>query len=343
MVNLEHKLTVDDLIVEYAMYKVRNGYEPQYSTSEFIIFLHFFETKMEVDDILYDGDELFKRFFERKIDADWSSKNWCTGEITEKRPHMNMKYSENDKDYIISANNNLSEYDRSVINTYFMDNGCSKWEDHKGTAWAIRNIIAEYLKDKPKRTIPQAGIELDEKEKLIGKYITAEIITHIWQSYVDIETSYSKYPKQCNDINKYLIEMDLPKIIGTDMDFSQGTGTSSIREKLLEVYDVFSNRIATLYHFDKELKVSSCKSHYLPRANYELLIQGYEALMDMVFGEYSKTLEFDLSSFTFNESHEVEGIYDWDEDPDIKTTTTSIGNDKIKKLVRTIEKETTKK
>ena len=340
MVNLEHKLTVDDLIVEYTMYKVRNGYEPQYSTSEFIDFLHFFETKMEVDDILYDGGELFKRFFERKIDADWSSKNWRTGD-TEKRPHMNMKYSEKDKDYIISANNNLSEYDRSVINTYFMDNGWSQWEDHKGTAWTIRNIIAEYLKDKPKRIIPQAGIELDEKEKLIGKYITAEIITHIWQSYVDIESGYSKYPKQCNDINKYLIEMDLPKIIGTDMAFSKETGTSSIREKILEVYNVFSNRIATLYHFDKELKVSSQKNPYLPRANYELLIQGYEVLMGMVFGEYLKTLEFDLSSSTFKESHELGGIYDWDEDPDVKTTTTSIGNDKVKKLVRTIEKETT--
>ena len=42
MVNLEHRLTVDDLIVEYAMYKVKNGYEPKYSTSELIDFLHFF-------------------------------------------------------------------------------------------------------------------------------------------------------------------------------------------------------------------------------------------------------------------------------------------------------------
>ena len=227
MVNLEHRLTVDDLIVEYAMYKVKNGYEPKYSTSEFIDFLHFFETKMEVDDVLYDGEELFKRFFERKIDADWSSKNYRTGQITEKRPHMNMSYSEDDRDYIISANNKLSDYDKSVINTYFMDNGCSKYDDYKGTAWKIRNIIGEYLKDKPKRNIPQSGIELEEKEILAGKYIAAEIINHIWRSYIDIESDYHKYPKQCDDINKYLFEMDLPKIIGTDMDFSKGTGTIS--------------------------------------------------------------------------------------------------------------------
>ena len=28
MVNLEHNLTVDDLIVEYTMYRAKNGYEP---------------------------------------------------------------------------------------------------------------------------------------------------------------------------------------------------------------------------------------------------------------------------------------------------------------------------
>lgn len=30
MVNLEHSLTVDDLIVEYMMYKVKKGYEPKF-------------------------------------------------------------------------------------------------------------------------------------------------------------------------------------------------------------------------------------------------------------------------------------------------------------------------
>ena len=37
MINLEPRLTVDDLIVEYAIYKVKNGYEPKYSTSEALI------------------------------------------------------------------------------------------------------------------------------------------------------------------------------------------------------------------------------------------------------------------------------------------------------------------
>lgn len=88
MVNLEHKLTIDDLIVEYAMYKVKNGYEPSFLTSEFIDFLHFFENKMPVEDLLYEKEKLFKRFFERKGKSDWFI---GTGWLINKediKPHM---------------------------------------------------------------------------------------------------------------------------------------------------------------------------------------------------------------------------------------------------------------
>lgn len=71
MVNLEHKLTVDDLIVEYMMYKVKNGYEPSFLTSEFMSFLSFFESKMDVEDSLYENNKLFERFFVRKNEQEW--------------------------------------------------------------------------------------------------------------------------------------------------------------------------------------------------------------------------------------------------------------------------------
>ena len=104
MVNSEHKLTVDDLIVEYMMYKVENGYEPSFTTGEFINFLLYFESKMTVYDTLYDGEKLFNRFFERKNEQDWSrTVNWNTLE-KEKNPHMDMIYSSEDTSYLIKAN-----------------------------------------------------------------------------------------------------------------------------------------------------------------------------------------------------------------------------------------------
>ncbi len=42
MVNLEKNLTVDDLIVEYMVYKVKNGYDPKFLASEFMDYLQFF-------------------------------------------------------------------------------------------------------------------------------------------------------------------------------------------------------------------------------------------------------------------------------------------------------------
>lgn len=314
MVNLEHKLTVDDLIVEYMMYKVKNGYEPKFSTSEFMSFLYYFESKMKVEDALYDNDKLFKRFFNRKNKEDWFSD-----------PAMNINFSEDDNDYIISANYNLSNFDRSVINTYFMPGGKDEYNKFEGQPGQIRKIIGDFLSDKPKRVIDETT-QLDDNELLIGKYVSAEIITQIWNSFITKKIQDRSWPRQCKDINKFLIDMDLAETIGV----------KSIKNELLELYKVLSKRIAILYHSDRNLRVSSYESVYLAKANYDLLIKGYEKIIGIAFGRYQKALEFDLSSSTFTESHEMGGTYTWDDDPDVKVTTSSIANDSVKKLVRKI-------
>lgn len=322
MVNLEHKLTVDDLIVEYMMYKVRNGYEPSFLTSEFISFLYFFESKMPVEDSLYENDKLFQRFFERKSERDWSrTVSWNTDK-KEIVPHMEMVYSDKDNDYLIKANYKLSDYDKSVINTYFMPGG--QWG--QGKTKEIRNIISEYLSTQPKRSIDE-NAKVDDNDLIIGKYITTEIITNIWNSYIDKQIQNHAWPRQCKDINKYLFEMDLAEIIGT----------KSIKKDLIELYSVLSKRIAILYHQDKKLKISSYTKGYLAHANYKLLVQGYENIISIAFGKYNKSLEVDLSTLTFKESHEIDGVYNWDEDPDIETTTTSVENENVKKLVRSLD------
>lgn len=315
MVNLEHDLTIDDLIVEYMMYKIKNGYEPSYTINEFIGFIHFFESKFDVKDSLYDGKKLFDRFFERKSKNDWYSK-----------PHMDMIYSESDKDYIIKANEKLSCYDASVINTYFMDNGMGKYDDYKGKVYQIRSIIGEWLSNQPKRKLNNF-LDVSDKELLVGKYAAMEILCNIWESYVDnlIENNY--WPKQCKDINKYLFEIDLANIINV----------KSIKNELLELYKVFSKRIAIMYHEDKNLKISSSYGNYLSDANYALLINGFEDIMSIAFGSYKKSLTINLENNTFVENHEIEGIYNWDEDADIKITTLPIENKNVKKLVKKID------
>lgn len=326
MVNLEHNLTVDDLIVEYMMYKVNSGYEPHFLASEFINFLYFFESKMPVQDSLYNGEKLFQRFFERKVENDWSTTDYNTNE-KQLIPHMDMMYSEDDGDYIIKANYRLSGYDKSVINTYFMDNGMSKFDDFKGTAAKIRSIIGEYLLDKPKRKIDET-INIDDYSLMIGKYVTAEIIRNIWNSYTNEQIKHHKWPEQCKDIDKYLFGIDLASLIEL----------KSIKKELLDFYKVISRRISILYQQDNNLKISNCSGGYLARANYELLVSGYQEIFGIAFGKYKNSLNIDLASLTFKKSHEIDSFYMWYEDPDVETITYQIGNDNIKKLVRTLDK-----
>lgn len=323
MVNLEHKLTVDDLIVEYMMYKVKNGYEPSFLTSEFISFLYFFESKMPVVDSIYENDKLFARFFERKAESDWSrTVSWIT---KEKKiiPHMDMVYSEKDNDYLIRANYKLSDFDRSVINTYFMPGG----QFGEGKTKEIRNIIGEYLSNQQKRQLDES-VEIDNNDLIIGQYVSAEIVVNICESYIKKMIENHRWPRQCSDINKYLFQTDLAEIIGV----------KSIKNDLIELFNEFSKRIAILYHQDKNLRISTHTNVYLARANYDLLIQGYEKIMDTTFGQHNKSFNVDLSNSTFTESHELDGIYNWDEDPDVSVTTNKIGNDNVKKLVRNLKK-----
>lgn len=315
MVNLEHELTIDDLIVEYMIYKVNNGYEPSFSASEFSSFLYFFESKMKVQDVMYENEKLFNRFFERKNKKDWLN-----------APHMDMIKDETSDDYIIKANYNLSGYDKSVINTYFMDDGMSKFDDFKGQAFKIRKLIEEYLHDMPKRKIDDM-VDIDENDLQIGKYTTAQIIQNIWDSYIDELIKNQEWPEQCRDISKYLLETDLSVIINL----------KSIKKELLELYNVISKRIAIMYHQDRNLQISSSSYAYLATSNYKILIQGYENLFSIAFGKFNKTLAIDLSTLTFRESHELDGVYDWDDDPDIKTTVTSITDKKVKRLVKSLD------
>lgn len=317
MVNLEYKLTVDDLIIEYMMYKIKNGYEPKFTTSEFINFLHFFEGKMKVEDSLYENEKLFKRFLERKVVNDWSTTDFITGKRNIK-PHIEMKYSEEDKDFVISANYRLSDYDRSIINTYFMN---------KKDVTEIRHIIDTFLSNQSKRKIDES-MEIEEIDLMIGKHFSAEIITQIWLSYIRKKIEYQEWPKQCTDINKYLFDMDLAEIIGV----------KSIKNDLIKLYDILSRRIALLYKQDENLKVTSYEGSYLAYANYKLLIQGHEDIIKTTFVPYKKSLNIDLSTLTFTESHSIDGVYFEEDDPEIKITTFPIDNGNTKKLVKNIEK-----
>jgi len=303
--NCEKKITIDDLITEYMAYKVKNGYEPSFRGKEIIEFVKYFQTKMEVSS--YDLETMFDKFLENP---------YVSYLFDRLNSHIDVDYKNDER--IFKANYKLSDFNLSLIGTYFMD---------KEQVNKVRSIIGDYLKNIPKREIDMSTKVIDEN-LIIGKYVSAEIISNIWNAYVRRSVENHSWPRQCSDINTYMLENDLAKIIGLD----------SKREIFLQLYNDLSKRIGIMYQDDRNLKIISTSRSYLAKANYDLAINGYEQLVGYAIGEYKSSVGFDLEKLTYTESHREGGIFFWDEDVEIRSTTERIDNNKIKKLVMNLDK-----
>lgn len=254
MINDGYRLSVDDLIVEYMIMKIKMGYYPWYMIDEFMDFVLYFEGYKKIDDVLYDGDRLFNRFFERKI-GDWSF-NDISLFFSEKKyvPHMFRDGSR------IVATNKLGRYDDSLLNIYFMSDS----EQNN-----IRNIIVRYLNRFKKRDL---CFDFDVSDRCIelGEYISARFICSLWREYVYKYIDLKRWPIQCRNINEYLLDIDLASIINLP----------SIRDDVISFYRDVSKKISFMIEEDNCLEIMSSDNVYLPYANYEYIFNGYRDLFD---------------------------------------------------------------
>ena len=214
MKNKRLSVTVDDLIVEYMILKVQTGYKSSYTIDEFKLFLDYFSQFVDVYDIISDFDILFDRFFERKK-SDWM--------ITSGIYHSNMNqiympHIEKQADMLV-ATNKLSDYDQSILNIRYM----SKQEQDY-----IRNIIIDFLNKycKVNMIITKDSFATTE-EKNISDVIASLFVNSIWNEYIKRKIINHEWPSQCTDINEYLLNMDLAKIIHLP----------SIKESLISFYN----------------------------------------------------------------------------------------------------------
>lgn len=261
---LDDKILIDDLITQYMLFKVKNGYEPYFYANELVSLINFCKNKINIEIKNIDIKKILKEYFEKKSETDWCIKrNWITMD-TVVEPHMSLEYIKNKKDYVVKANYKLSYSD------YINEN--------------LNSIISEFLKDTPKRKINENS-KIKHNDLIISKYVSSQIIINIWQAFITEKIREGKWPKQCVDINKYLLELDLAMIIGLD----------SIKDPLFELYKILTKRFAQMYSKDRNIKISSCSNNILAKSNYDLLIQGNEKLFNKTFGPYKKCFEIDLT------------------------------------------------
>lgn len=231
---LGSKLTVDDLIVEYMIAKLKGGYEPSFSIDEFMTFLKHFESLMKVEDVLSDGEALFKRFFERKKEYGWNRLTYRLPFETVFVPHLTLN------DGIIKPNYNFSRYDKTVINTYYMK---------ENTVKEIRNIIYDYLEQFPARKLNMPKVVYDFN-KNIGANIATNVVNNIWEGFL------KSYKDKINDYNidltfikesilKYyfILKQRIICLYGEDKNFEVSSCASN--------YLAYSNYLALINGYEK--------------------------------------------------------------------------------------------
>lgn len=312
MVNKDFRLTVDDLIVHYLAEKTKQGYEPKVTEEEFMNFLNYFTQKKEVDDILWSYDKLINRFIERKMKHDWFGKS--SVEFT--------------KDNTLKPNYKFSVYDESVVNTYFMS---------KKAREEIIDIITTYLANHPKRTLISSHLK-DSQIPEQCKAGSALVMTELWDSHIESQKEWGRWPIQCNNIIKYLIEEDLANKIELE----------SIREKLLHFYKIFAQKSTILLQQDPELRLGNSSNKFLTYSNYQLIIkelqkEGLEEELGNLLIEplTSKVIEinYQKQKITITGRYEsVSNDLDMWEHWNIRQKSTSLNNNQVKKLVKAIEK-----
>ncbi len=309
MIKKNYTLTADDLIIEYMIEKAKNGYNPYFSISEFMDFLNFFERQMKVEGKRNNGNELVKHFLDKEIDKKWHQMDDITKEQIA-TPHLDFQKDQK----ILQANHRFRQGDTHLLECYL-----DKEEIQK-----IREIIREYLTRLPKRNIIISDT-LSSNELLIGNLIAANMINYIWKDYRASHSKYQEWPIQCQDIHKYLLEMDLAAMIELP----------SIKEQTLEFYNIISRRIASLYQNDKKLHFDNKCNGLLAYSNFLAIMNGYEDYASSFNPKVGKReLTVDLRVASFTEAHKVNrGCYS-----EIQTISINFDNDDAKKLVHALNR-----
>lgn len=320
MTRVEHKLTVDDLIGEYMVQKVTQGYEPKYSKEEFIDFLRYIKEYVEVAATNIEEEKVFKRFFDRKKDT-WTIKVTSLRGTKEYRPHI-----VEDNNGFLCATNELNQSDSLDRYKYSMNN----YELKK-----IKNITSNYLQKFPERKINSKG-RISAKNKLQSECAISLMIPDIWAGYVKQNMKYGNWPRQCQDIEKYFFEMDLATMIEL----------KSIKQELLDFYMDTSKRVGNLLEQNKDLTLATYKGVYLAHANWRLVMtHGY------LLNKYNKEKEYNIN-FEGNKFHVSEenpnyrelDYLEFGKEPSvIVNKTTEIVNKKSKRLVYLLNEELKKR
>ena len=249
---------VNDLIVDYVIYKAQNGYEPIITESEFACLYNRFYEYLCEDLDLSDTLNIFENFMRDKRKKDW---NYEGGYIKVNKyilpvDHMDMMYDEDINEVCLKSNYFFNMYDYSCLKMYKF----SKEERKK-----INMMYESFLKNTDKRSIKK-GKDCSLKSINLGKYLSSLIVTKMWEYMVDEQIKLKEWPENCTDINEYLFKHDLAKDLKIGMNL----------EEYKYLYEELTKRIAYLYEQDNNLLIATTQDFYLANSNLMFITRGLE-------------------------------------------------------------------
>ena len=116
MAELKNNILIEDIITQYMIYKVKNGYDPYFYANELLDLLKFCKNKINIQIENIDIKKVLRNYFEKKLEKDWCIKrNWITMDVLVE-PHMELEYIKKKKDYLVKANYKLSYSDENKTN-----------------------------------------------------------------------------------------------------------------------------------------------------------------------------------------------------------------------------------
>lgn len=254
------KIVLKDLIIEYLIYKITNGFGTNFTLNELKQFLKFLEKQ--------NCNFMLTADFEKQISK-------FVNENSSNNEHFCFSYCKEINDYVISADYDLNPSDLSNLSIYYWNKEQIDYLHNLMHDYLIRNEALAIMKKNDNR------IRLKKSEKIASIFVNI-----VWNSYIEQLIKKSLWPKQCKDISKYLLEFDLAKVIGVD----------SIKTKLLKMYKDLTERIYLLYNNDENLKISTDCNQYLAYFNYQYIVGEYAAFFHQMFGLHKNALFIDVAS-----------------------------------------------
>lgn len=271
----------NDLITKYIAEKTRNGYQLGTSIDEMIDFLDYITYFVTVSDTAVN----YKDVVEEYINGNGSKrKEWSIRDEEFKFLPVAKKL---DSGLIVPTYDLVEQTPRYGI----FDTEEKSYDDK------FREYLDQYMKKYCKKREVSLSGHYDPETISFCERSAAAIMMQVWVQRKKAYQDEGKWPVQCNDIIKYLLDCDLAELIELP----------AMQEELGSLYDKVIDRLLFLSQVDPDFRMTNFRDEVLAHANFDLVMDGYLELSPLF-----QTADKEQKGIILDrKENELQTVYDW--------------------------------